>query len=316
VNRPPSTLDPMGPAAADIAVLWWWMLGVATVVFLVVAAYLFIAAVREPADDARGALRAPGIPFVALWGIAVPAVVLTGLMVGNLVLSGRTYDAPTEPDVTVEVIGHSFWWEVRYPEHDVVTANEIHVPVGRPVRLHVTAGDVIHSFWVPQLHGKIDMVPGEVNDFWIQADEPGTYRGICAEYCGIQHARMHFVVVAVEDEEFERFLSARQLPPEDPPTDRAARGQEIFLRANCAACHTVDGVSPPTDAGPALSDFAGRRTLAAGMEDNNRENLREWVRNPQVAKRGARMPATPLPDEELEALLDYLETLRPQEDGA
>jgi cytochrome c oxidase subunit II len=311
VNRAPSTLDPAGPPAADIALLWWWMLGVAMVVFVVVVVYLLIATLRTAPANARGMLRAPGTTFVALWGIAVPAVVLTGLMVANIVVSGRAYAPPTDPDVTVEVIGHKFWWEVRYPDHDILTANEITIPVGEPVGLRLAASDVIHSFWVPRLHGKIDMIPGREHTFWIQADEPGTYRGICAEYCGLQHARMHFVVVAVPRGDFDAFVAERQDDPPQPEPGAATDGREVFVTANCAACHTVGGVSPYTDAGPALTDLATRRTIAAGMQDNTRENLREWIVDPQRSKRGARMPATALPDDELEALLDYLETLRP-----
>lgn len=308
----PSALRTAGPAAGSIAVLWWILLGLGTAVFVAVTGYLLLAALRQPPPDGPRSLVGADERFIAMWGIAIPAVILLVVLVLTIRTGAVTYRPPSEPELTVEVIGHQFWWEVRYPDAGatVVTANEIHVPAGRPVRLVLESADVIHSFWVPELHGKMDQIPGRSNVFWIEADEPGEYRGICAEFCGIQHAQMHFLLIASPEDEFATWLAAQAEEPEDAEAAGVAAGQEVFVQANCIACHAVRGLREPTDVGPDLTHFASRRTLAAGMQENTRENLRAWIRNPHQTKPGTRMPATPLPDDELEALLDYLEALR------
>jgi cytochrome c oxidase subunit 2 len=307
----PSALDPRGPAAGAIAVVWWVMLALATVVFLITTAFLLVAAFRPAPIRGPRALVGADERFITVWGIVVPAVILTGVL-GMTIWSGaETYWPEEEPQRTVEVVGHQFWWEVRYPDADgtVVTANEIHVPTGEPVRLVLETDDVIHSFWVPQLHGKMDLMPGQSNEFWLEADEPGEYRGICAEYCGIQHAQMHFIVVALERGEFDAWLAEQEDGPPDAAAAGVAAGAEVFVEANCIGCHAVRGLAEPGDVGPDLTTFASRRTIGAGMLDNTRENLRAWILDPHAQKPGVRMPATPLPDEDLEALLDYLESL-------
>jgi cytochrome c oxidase subunit 2 len=308
--RAPSTLDPRGPGASSIATLWWVMLAMGTVVFVVVTAYMLLAAWRPAPQRGPRALTGADDRFVAVWGIAIPAVILLVVLGLTVATGADTYRPPTEPDLTIEVIGHQFWWEVRYPDATVITANEIHIPAGEPVRFVLEARDVIHSFWVPQLHGKMDQMPGRINEFWLQADEPGEYRGICAEFCGIQHAQMHFLLVASETDDFAAWLAAQASEPADAASRGVAAGEEVFVRANCVSCHAVRGLREPTDLGPDLTHFASRRTLAAGMQENTRDNLRAWILNPHQTKPGVRMPATPLPDDELEALLDYLESLR------
>jgi cytochrome c oxidase subunit II len=305
----PSTVDARGPAAATIALLWWVMLILGTALFLIASAYLLYAAFRPvPARGPRALVGADN-RFVGVWGIAIPAVVLAAVYGMTVWAGAETYWPVEEPELTIEVTGHQFWWEVRYPDGEVITANEIHMPTDQPVRIVLESGDVIHSFWVPQLHGKMDQIPGHTNEFWLQADEPGEYRGICAEYCGIQHARMHFLVIALEPDEFEDWLTERTREPEVAEAE-VADGEQVFIEANCISCHAVRGLREPTAAGPDLTDFASRRTIAAGMRENTRDNLREWIIDPHATKPGARMPATPLPDAELEALLDYLESLR------
>jgi cytochrome c oxidase subunit 2 len=212
--------------------------------------------------------------------------------------------------VTVEVIGHQFWWEIRYPDSGVVTANEITIPAGEPVRLLLRSADVIHSFWVPQLHGKMDLVPGRENTFWVTADTPGRYRGICAEFCGIQHAKMHKLVVALDRPDFDAWLQDQQAEAAEPATEQARRGREVFLQSSCVECHAVRGHTPPNDVGPDLTHLASRFTLAAGILPNNRGALGGWLLDPQSQKRGARMPPTNLSGPDLQALLDYLEALR------
>jgi cytochrome c oxidase subunit II len=307
----PSTLDTRGPAAATLATLWWVMFAMGAVIFVIVTGYILYAALRPKPTSGPRAMVGADERFIAVWGIAIPAVVLLVVLGFTVWAGAETYQPASEPDLTIEVIGHQFWWEVRYPDADatVITANEIHMPVGEPVRFSLEARDVIHSFWVPQLHGKMDQIPGHVNEFWLEADEPGEYRGICAEYCGIQHAQMHFLLVALPPDEFDGWLAEQGREPDDAETRGVAAGEEVFVGANCIACHAVRGLREPTDIGPDLTHFASRRTLAAGMQENTRENLRAWILNPHQTKPGVRMPATPLPDDELEALLDYLESL-------
>jgi cytochrome c oxidase subunit II len=210
----------------------------------------------------------------------------------------------------IEVTGYQWWWQVRYPDDGVVTANEIHIPAGRPVEMGLRTGDVIHSFWVPELAGKVDQIPGQRNVIRLQADEPGTFRGFCAEFCGLQHAKMQFLVIADTPADFTRWITRRQRPSGTPPTEEAALGQVVFNRNTCGACHTVRGTDARGTRGPDLSDLADRTTLGAVSIENNRKNLAEWITDPQEAKPGNLMPPSDLAPDEVEALLDYLESLR------
>lgn len=314
---PPSVLDPRGPAGADIAVLWWVMFGLGMAVFVIVAVLLVLASVgrrgQAVADDSLAGEGFAGGSnvLVAIGGVAVPAVIVVGLMVTTVVTAERvTTVGSAQQPLVIEVIGHQFWWDVRYPDHDIRIANEVHVPVGRPVEFRVTSADVIHSFWIPQFGGKIDVSPGNENTLRLLVEQPGEYRGICTEYCGIQHARMHFVAVAHEPEEFAEWLDDRAGPPDEPEDEGAIAGREVFIGAGCAECHTVAGVSPLHGESPDLTHLADRRTIAGGTLANNRGNLGGWILDPQGLKPGARMPPANLPGEELQDLLDYLQTLR------
>jgi cytochrome c oxidase subunit II len=229
--------------------------------------------------------------------------------------SGRAITAnPGEGAIQVRVTGHQWWWEVQYrdssPKNWATTANEIHVPVGRPIVFELRSADVIHSFWPPNLGPKRDQIPGNENSVWFQADSEGTYRGICAEFCGHQHAKMAFVIVAEPVDDFADWLT-RQRDTALTPTDSVARrGQEVFLGSSCVMCHAIAGTPAGSRIGPDLTHLAGRRTIAAGTLPNNRGNLAGWILNPQSIKPGAKMPATPLPAKDLQALLTYLETLK------
>lgn len=317
VVSPPSVLDPRGPAGTDIALLWWVLFGLGLTVFVIVAVVLVLASVgrrgQAVADDALAGEGFAGGSnmLVAIGGIGVPAVIVVGLMVTTVVTAERvtTVGGSAEP-LVVEVTGHQFWWDVRYPDHDIRIANEVHVPVGRPVDFRVTSVDVTHSFWIPQVGGKIDMNPGHENTLRLLVEEPGEYRGLCTEYCGIQHARMHFVTVAHEPEEFDDWLADRNEPPDEPEEEGAVAGREVFVGAGCVECHTVEGVSPLIEDYPDLTHLADRRTIAAGILENNRGNLGGWILDPQGLKPGARMPPANLTGEELRDLLDYLQTLR------
>jgi cytochrome c oxidase subunit II len=203
-----------------------------------------------------------------------------------------------------------WWWEVRYPEQSIIIANEIHIPAGEPVKLELASVDVIHSFWVPQLHGKRDMIPGIENVFTIQADEPGVYRGQCGEYCGTQHANMAFHVVAHPRDEFDAWRAERTKPRTEPATAEERRGFEVFMNAGCAQCHAVRGTQAKGNVGPDLTHLGSRRTIGAALLPNTRGNLAGWIADPQAIKPGVKMPRSYLPADDLLDLVTYLESLQ------
>jgi cytochrome c oxidase subunit 2 len=305
-----STLHPAGPAAAEIAWLWWIMCAAFTAVFVLVVVLLGIA-LRHRGDRAANESDTPPLGrtgFIVAGGVVLPVVVLTPLYLFSLRTSA-SLAAPRDA-LTVRVVGHMWWWEVRYPGHDVVVANELHIPAGQPVRLELTSADVIHSFWVPRLHGKRDLIPGIENRFWIQADEPGVYRGQCGEYCGTQHANMAFLVVALPSEEFRSWLAERGTPRPQPIEPAVRQGMQVFLKAGCAQCHAVRGIEARSNIGPDLTHIGSRRTLGAALLPNTRGNLAGWVADPQAIKPGVKMPRSYLPADDLLALITYLESLQ------
>ncbi|MBW3547485.1 MAG: cytochrome c oxidase subunit II [Actinobacteria bacterium] len=306
----PSALDPKGPASERIAQVWWLMLALAVAVYLVVGALILLSSRRKRAAE-EGDRRLPLSENAFIWvgGVAVPTAILLVLAVVTVSSTAELTQADDDP-LRIEVEGFKWWWEVRYPDADVVTANEIHVPAGRPVEIELTSADVIHSFWVPELAGKVDLVPGQRNVLRLTADEPGEYRGQCAEFCGIQHARMAFLVIADEPTAFEDWIERHRAPPPDPPAGPAAEGERIFESTSCAGCHTIRGTSARGTSGPDLSDFGSRRTLGAALVENNRGNLGGWIVNAQALKPGNLMPPVSLEPDELQALIAYLESRR------
>jgi cytochrome c oxidase subunit 2 len=245
-------------------------------------------------------------------GLAVPAVILTFVFV----LTVRTLGAaavPSHSAATIEVVGHRWWWEVRYRDSlsasITTTANELHVPTGQPVRLELSTADVIHSFWVPELAGKTDLIPGQHNVAWVQADHPGVYWGTCGEYCGLEHARMQLTVVAESPAAFRRWLD-QQRQPAGLASASAMAGQAIVTDGACALCHTIRGTAAGGALGPDLTHVASRRMLAAGTVANTRGGLAAWIANPHALKPGTAMPAVGLSGPELQAVVAYLETLR------
>jgi cytochrome c oxidase subunit 2 len=252
---------------------------------------------------------------MVIGGVLFPGVVLTVLFLLNLEVLGTLYPRGGEKGpLTIEVTGKQWWWEVRYldsaPNRIVRTANELHLPVGQRVRLRLRSQDVIHSFWVPGLQGKIDMIPGRTNTFWLQADSAGAWRGQCAEFCGMQHAKMAFVVVAHSPDEFARWLERERAPAPEPRDSAGHAGRQAFLSSGCVLCHTVRGTSAQATAGPDLTHVASRRTLAAGELPNTRGNLFGWIANPQALKPGTKMPAVPMTRDQLHAITDYIGSLR------
>lgn len=314
-------LNPAGPQSARIANWFWFSLVLAVVVFVTYAALLAFGLGRAHRRQKRGEPNdlppSHGFHLVLWGGFAVPVVVLLTLLVYSNVTDrqiSRLGRGPGADPLTIEVVGHQFWWEVRYlevgrPDREFTTANEIHIPVGRPIRFLVESRDVIHSFWVPNLHGKVDLVPGRTNDLVLQADQPGVYRGQCAEFCGSQHAKMAMLVIAHEEESFAAWRE-RQLALHGVPADpEAALGHDVFMRNGCALCHTIRGTEAHGRVAPDLTHFGTRRTIAAGVLPNTRGHLAGWIADPQGIKPGNRMPSVPLLGDELRALLAYLHSL-------
>ncbi len=305
-SGPQSALDPAGPSARRLSTLWWGLFAVAAVVFAVVLFMIVWALVLRRGPSVQP--RRGGERTVVIAGILVPAVVLVATYAATLSTLSAERTPPQESELTIEAVGHDWWWEVRYP--DFVTANEIHIPVGRPVTVRLTTADVIHSFWVPSITSKTDMIPGRVNELSLLADRAGTFRGQCAEYCGTQHAGMSFLVVAEPEQDFARWLADQSRPADSSAPDAlAALGEEVFEASSCAACHTVRGTTADGDLGPDLTHFGGRRELGAGVAPNNPGWLAGWIANSQTVKPGNLMPPQPLAPEDLRVLVRYLESL-------
>lgn len=313
-------LAPAGAQAAHIDHLWQALLWGCSAVFLTVMVVLVLSLRRgrpvPDAEDLPEPARRRAIGFITL-GVGVTIAVLAWFMVENLRAEHRLRRVETPDDprtLTLLVTGRQWWWEIRYdfpqPSDTVVTANELHIPVGRPVHLRLASADVIHSFWAPSLHGKRDLVPGRENHLWLQADRPGLFEGQCAEFCGHQHAKMRLLVVAQPEDEFQRWLTGQRLPAPEPRADAERRGREIFLQGSCVLCHSIRGTPAGGRAGPDLTHLAGRRDLAAGAIPNTRGHLAGWIVDPQGIKPGCHMPAQSLRAEDLEPLLDYLGSLR------
>ncbi|MDQ3570605.1 MAG: cytochrome c oxidase subunit II [Actinomycetota bacterium] len=304
----PSSLDPQGPAAKSIASVWWLMFGLATAVYVVVAGFIIIGALRGRGRQEGKPSRISDGAFIWVGGLIVPSVIL-GLLA---VVTVNTTDGLRQPDpnpLRIEVTGFQFWWAAEYKEEDFTTANEIRVPAGRPVEIGLHSQDVIHSFWVPQLAGKVDLVPGQRNVIRFTAEKPGEYRGQCAEYCGLQHAKMAFLVIAEEPASYERWMIRQQRPRAGPSSEREAAGEQVFMRS-CAGCHAIRGTEAQGTKGPDLSDFGSRRTLGAVAVTNNRANLAGWIANSQTIKPGNLMPPVQLAPDELLNLVEYLENQR------
>ena len=308
-----STVHPASHAAQQIADLWWVMMIAAWIGFAVVAGLLFLGWWRRHRADLPfgGGDRAATAWIVGL-GVGVPVVVLTLLFVWADVYVINSTAAPKRgtTSLTVDVVGHQWFWEVRYPGTSAVTANEIHIPVRRRVRVVATTADVIHSFWVPELNRKIDMIPGRRNTVLLDAERPGVYRGQCAEFCGLQHAHMSLLVFADPPARFRAWLAAQARPARAPTTALERRGREAFLAAPCADCHELRGTPADGRVGPDLTHVASRTTLAANTILNDPARLAEWIRDPQHVKPGNLMPATRLAHADLVAVVAYLDGLR------
>ena len=312
-----SVLSPAGVQASLIHTLWLLMLTVCVAVFATVLVALLVGVIRGARNRSKEESALPSESTLTR-GVGVAVVLTIVTLVALLVASvwtGRTVGSlQASSAITIAVTGHQWWWEVEYedavPSRRVVTANELHIPTNRPVVLKVTSRDVIHSFWVPNLQGKRDLIPGYTTAIWLQADRSGVFRGQCAEFCGMQHAHMALDVVADSDQDFEAWLDAMRQPGRDPAESTPRRGRDIFMQTRCAGCHAVRGTDAAAQIAPDLTHIATRSTLGAGTLPNTPENLAAWIRDPQRVKPGNQMPPNPLTDDDLQALVAYLETLR------
>jgi cytochrome c oxidase subunit 2 len=304
----PSTLDPAGAGAQRVDRLWWLLFWISVGVFAVVLVGLGWALARRRRQGQVH--RGDSTRFVVWAGAVLPFLVLTGVYavgLDDMLALRQPEDASA---LTVEVTGHKWWWEVRYPATGRVTANEIHIPVGTTVRLRLRTADVLHSFWVPQLMPKTDLIAGRTNETWLRADRPGSYRGQCAEYCGLQHAHMAFMVVAQPPAQFDAWLARLTDPVPGPATAAERRGLRIFEQSACASCHTVRGTAARGKVGPDLSEVGSRWSIGAGAAPNDAGHLGGWIANSQTVKPGNAMPPQPVPAADLPDLIAYLRSLR------
>ena len=289
---PPPVLDPAGPFAGPVNVLAWVLFGMGAVVLALVAVALILALFGPH----RWKQRLGGERLIWVGGLIFPIVVLSGLLIYGLATTASLSEPPRPGEMRVRVTGEMWWWRVAYLDQRgrevVQDANEVHIPAGRPVVIELEAADVIHSFWVPRLSGKVDMIPGRRNFLRLQADEPGVFGGQCAEYCGGPHALMGLTVVAHEPAEFEAWRR-RQISPAVAASLPGA-GQAVFDRAGCGACHTIRGTAFNGTAGPDLTHVGSRRTLGAGILPNNAGAMAGWIGDSQAIKPGNRMPAYPV----------------------
>ena len=313
-------LLPAGPQAAHIADFWWVMFWVCVAVFIammIVLAWGVLRAPRSTADmlhvtpTTRTERRAAWSVGIA---VAVSTLLLLGLLVGSVATDRALAQLPRNDALNVHVTAHDWWWEVTYDDADPTrmfsTANEMRIPVGRPVVVTLDAADVIHSFWVPSLAGKKDLIPGRRSTLELRADQPGEYRGQCAEFCGLQHAFMSFTVFALSSADYEAWVDAQRKPAAAPSDPVAQRGRDLFLSGSCMLCHAIAGTTAGGRKAPDLTHVASRARLAAGRLPNTAADLEQWIRDPQRIKPGVNMPAHPLQDPDLKALVAYLETLR------
>lgn len=313
-NAPLQYLTSAGQRAAAVVPLTWFTLAISVAVCLIISVILWLA-VGKRSDDATPTLverGGNGLRWITI-GLALTAVPLFAILVWTMAALAQIAGPPAHPGLVLDVTGKQYWWEVTYngalPSDRFTTANEIHIPVGVPVLVRLNGGDVIHSFWVPQLSGKTDAIPGQNNQTWMQASVPGRFRGQCSEFCGMEHARMAFEVVAEPRDQFERWR-ARQLQIAPPPmTPEQTRGLKV-VEFRCGLCHAVRGTEAGSHFGPDLTHLMSRRLIASGALLNTPGALAGWVQNPQGVKPGSQMPDQYLSGPQLQDVTAYLATLK------
>lgn len=317
-----SYMDATGTAGHQEATLGWWLTGVSLFVVLFVTVAVLWGIGRhwgehnEPgASDTlteRHEIKS-GLNWIYI-GIAATLAILLVTFGGTMVTLNAASHPPIEPSLVMDVTGHQWWWEIRYedpkhPELDFTTANEVHLPIGEPVRVRLQTADVIHSFWLPQIAGKTDVIPGQTNEMWVEAKKPAVTRGECAEYCGLEHAYMDIPVTAESPADFNQWAQERRTEARAPVTPEQQAGEVVFARS-CGACHTIAGTQALGKVGPDLTHLASRPFIGAGIRSNTPGNLMAWITGAPTIKPGSRMPAIPLTADELRDVVAYLQTLR------
>ncbi|MBW9056390.1 cytochrome c oxidase subunit II [Rhizobium mesosinicum] len=312
-SGPQSVLGAYGQAAIALKDLIVFIVLVAILIWLAVVLFMAFALLRrqrQPVLDSRSERRIMAVVAIAT---AATAFVVAVLTIASFYTT-RALNSDGTADLTITVRAQQWWWQFIYADQDqrqmFQTANELHIPVGRTVRLHLQAGDVIHSFWVPSLAGKLDLIPGRENILTLRAEKPGVYRGQCAEFCGLQHSHMAFVVIAEDDADYQHWSTMQRLDGASPSGAEAIAGQAVFLAKPCAACHTIRGTPASGSTGPDLTHVGSRRTIAAGLLETTRGSLAAWIADPQTLKPGNNMPVVPLTADELRQLSAYMESLR------
>ncbi len=319
LNQTP--LDPKGPVAQTqtglLTLSMWFALGIGTVV--TVALLYVIIRFRERGDEQGVPKQVHGSTALEITWTAIPVIILILVGVPTVRANFSTATPPADTELTVRVTGKQWWFHFEYPQHGFAVGNELVIPVGEPVKIELTSEDVIHSFWVPKLAGKMDLIPGRTNVMWLKADEEGYYYGQCAEFCGASHAKMRFRVHAVSREEFDAWVQTRLAGAKEPTDPKAIAGKQLFMGEAkpgiaCFSCHAIDGTKAQGTVGPNLSNIGDtkyRSTIAAGVLENTEENLKKWIMDPQSVKPGARMPAHKalLTEEELDQIVTYLRSL-------
>jgi cytochrome c oxidase subunit 2 len=319
-----SALHPAGPQAGKINALWWMFFWLLAIIFLLVMAAMWRTLRGSRDEKSRERLEREHMASaatedrltIAVGGATLLTVlILFVLLVASVTTGKATADLGKQPDLlTIEVTGNQWWWQFRYQSRDpsqvLTTANEIHIPVGRPIQIQGRSNDVIHSFWVPNLHGKRDLIPSRVTTEYIQADRPGVYRGQCAEFCGLQHAHMSFYVIAEPEEKFKEWMKAELGPAIQPQDPNLLHGQQSFMQYECVYCHQIRGTDAGGQNAPDLTHFGSRLSIAAGTLPNTPGNLSGWIVNPQSLKPGNHMATIAVKAEDLQPLSEYLESLK------
>lgn len=313
---PLSYLTSAGEHARRILPLTWGVLGISAVVVAVIIVLTLLGVWRRTDHSPQALAATPHKGDASRWlyiGVGVSSVVLVVSLVWTVRVLASANDRTTKGTLTIEVTGQQWWWKVRYLNDDaskiLTTANEIHIPTGQPVRVRLVAADVIHSFWVPALGGKTDLIPGQTNMTWIEADKPGRYRGQCSEYCGAQHAHMGFEVVAQSPVDFQRWMEDQLVAAPAPASESALRGEQTF-EFRCGACHTVRGTFAGGTTGPDLTHLLSRATIAAATLPNREVTRAAWIADPQGPKPGNHMPVLQLSSTDLQDVDAFLSTLK------
>lgn len=317
-----NAINPAGPNAENLSRLWWLMFTVCSIVFVLVMIAVLLSLRKATAEAAdRTPLLEPSEESerrrrnIIISATTITVIVLFVFLIASY-SSGRSLrlNDPTKSGLSIDLTGHQWWWEVRYNDVDAsnifTTANEIHIPVGVPVMFTLHGADVIHSFWVPNLAGKKDLIPGKLSTMWLQADKPGVYRGQCAEYCGLQHAKMALWVVAEPQEQFNAWRQNQTQAAVAASSDAQKRGQQVFFSTTCVMCHAISGTAAGSNIGPNLTHVGSRHMIGAATLDNTRDHLAQWIQNSQTFKPGNRMPQHNLSDADLQSLVEYLESLK------